>query len=163
MAKILVVDDLPLNVEYLEEELQVLGYEVTTATGGEEALRLVTRTNPDLILLDLSMPVMDGLEVLVVMGDQFLVDRARCTAIRAVGEGLRQVPERQMGRTSRVVSIDERAHRFSPDRSRRSRNGVRHCLSAVPAIWLRGFCAPPDHRGELHLRQKKRAARWTAL
>ena len=67
MAKILVVDDLPLNVEYLEEELQVLGYEVTTATGGEEALRLVTRTNPDLILLDLSMPVMDGLEVLKLL------------------------------------------------------------------------------------------------
>ena len=64
MAKILVVDDLPLNVEYLEEELQALGYEVVTAEDGEGALRQVTRANPDLVLLDLSMPKMDGIEVL---------------------------------------------------------------------------------------------------
>ena len=67
MARILVVDDLPLNVEYLEEELQALGYEVATAEDGEVALREIARTRPDLILLDLSMPKMDGLEVLRVL------------------------------------------------------------------------------------------------
>ena len=64
MARILVVDDLPLNLEYLQEELQTLGYDVITAADGEEALRKVSSAGPDLVLLDLSMPGMDGLEVL---------------------------------------------------------------------------------------------------
>ena len=64
MSKILVVDDLPLNVEFLEEELVKLGFEIVTASNGEEALHRVADTHPDLVLLDLSMPVMDGLEVL---------------------------------------------------------------------------------------------------
>ncbi len=64
MSRILVVDDLPLNLEYLEEELKILGYEVVTATDGEQALKQVASAGPDLVLLDLSMPNMDGLEVL---------------------------------------------------------------------------------------------------
>ena len=58
------VDDLPYNVEYLEAELKALGYEVVSATDGEAALRQVALTRPDLVLLDLSMPKLDGLAVL---------------------------------------------------------------------------------------------------
>ena len=64
MRRILVVDDLPFNVEYLEEELKALGYEVVTATDGEEALHQIALASPDLVLLDLSMPKLDGLSVL---------------------------------------------------------------------------------------------------
>ena len=64
MAKLLVVDDLPLNIEFLEEELRLLGHEVTSASDGLEALERVAESKPDLILLDVSMPKMDGLEVL---------------------------------------------------------------------------------------------------
>ncbi len=64
MSKILVVDDLPLNVEFLEEELTALGYEVATATDGEAALEQVDEQRPDLVLLDLSLPGRDGLAVL---------------------------------------------------------------------------------------------------
>ncbi len=67
MPRILVADDLPFNVEFLEGELKALGYEIVTAADGEEALRQVTQAEPDLMLLDLSMPKMGGLEVLSIL------------------------------------------------------------------------------------------------
>ena len=62
MHKILVADDLPLNVEYLAEELGSLGFAVITAADGRETLQQVWDNAPDLVLLDLSMPGMDGIE-----------------------------------------------------------------------------------------------------
>jgi DNA-binding response OmpR family regulator len=67
MSRILVVDDLPLNVEYLEEELTALGYDVVTAADGEAALEQVAEQKPDLVLLDLSLPGKDGLAVLATL------------------------------------------------------------------------------------------------
>jgi serine phosphatase RsbU (regulator of sigma subunit) len=62
--KILVVDDEPLNVDYLEQELTDLNYETITAFNGQEALEKITGESPDLVLLDIMMPVMDGFAVL---------------------------------------------------------------------------------------------------
>jgi len=62
-AKILVVDDVPENVRLLEAVLVPRGYEVVSATNGEEALDLVESEEPDLILLDVVMPEMDGYAV----------------------------------------------------------------------------------------------------
>jgi DNA-binding response OmpR family regulator len=62
-SKILVVDDEPFNVDYLEQELEDLGYETVVATNGKEALDTVATGPPDLILLDVMMPVMDGFTV----------------------------------------------------------------------------------------------------
>lgn len=59
-AKILIVDDEPFNVDYLQQELGDLGYETITAANGQEALEKVAAEAPDLILLDVMMPVMDG-------------------------------------------------------------------------------------------------------
>ena len=59
-AKILIVDDEPFNIDYLEQELEDLGYETLSATNGQEALEQVAAAGPDLILLDVMMPVMDG-------------------------------------------------------------------------------------------------------
>ncbi len=64
MAKVLVVDDEPEAVELLTEFLSSKGYEVLTATSGEEALRRVKEERPHLVLLDIQMPKMNGLEVL---------------------------------------------------------------------------------------------------
>jgi len=64
MAKVLVVDDEPEAVELLTEFLSSKGYEVLTATSGEEALRRVKEDRPHLVLLDIQMPKMNGLEVL---------------------------------------------------------------------------------------------------
>src|SRR3990172_298768 len=62
-GKILVVDDQPLNVELLEADLLEFGYEVVTAYDGETALEKLVVDIPDLVLLDVMMPGMDGFEV----------------------------------------------------------------------------------------------------
>ena len=61
--RILVVDDNPMNVDILRARLVAHGYDVVTALDGKEALARVEDTEPDLILLDRMMPVMDGIEV----------------------------------------------------------------------------------------------------
>jgi len=61
--KILVVDDQPINVQLLKRKLEREGMAVATAYSGQEALGLVAADKPDLILLDVMMPEMDGIEV----------------------------------------------------------------------------------------------------
>jgi serine phosphatase RsbU (regulator of sigma subunit) len=62
--KILIVDDEPFNIDYLEQELEDSNYSLIAAVNGKEALEKVQAERPDLILLDIMMPVMDGFEVL---------------------------------------------------------------------------------------------------
>jgi two-component system, cell cycle response regulator len=61
---ILIVDDEPLNVNLLEQELQDLDYDTLSAADGREALQRVQDHSPDLVLLDIMMPHIDGFEVL---------------------------------------------------------------------------------------------------
>jgi len=60
---ILVVDDQPINVQLLKRKLEKEGITILTAYNGQEALDVVSRIKPDLILLDVMMPDMDGIEV----------------------------------------------------------------------------------------------------
>jgi CheY-like chemotaxis protein len=60
---ILVVDDQPINVQLLKRKLEREGIQVATAYNGMEALALVKKEKPELILLDVMMPDMDGIEV----------------------------------------------------------------------------------------------------
>jgi adenylate cyclase len=59
-----VVDDNPTNLEVLRVRLNAQGYEVVTAVDGEDALNRVREVEPDLILLDVMMPKLDGISVL---------------------------------------------------------------------------------------------------
>jgi DNA-binding NtrC family response regulator len=59
-ATVLVVDDEPLNVDVLEQELRGAGYRTISASSGEEAVTLAKKVQPDLVLLDVMMPGMDG-------------------------------------------------------------------------------------------------------
>lgn len=59
--KILVVDDSPSVLAILEDMLDELGYAATTASNGKQACELIESNRYDLIITDLSMPVMDGL------------------------------------------------------------------------------------------------------
>src|SRR5215475_14370658 len=68
-ARILVVDDIAANVRLLEAKLAAEYFEVVTASSGPEALEIIERNAPDIVLLDVMMPEMDGFEV--------------CTKIRA--------------------------------------------------------------------------------
>ena len=60
---LLVVDDEPNIVELLSASLRFAGYDVTTATHGAEALRKAREVEPDLVVLDVMMPGLDGFEV----------------------------------------------------------------------------------------------------
>ncbi len=60
---LLVEDEESLRLLY-EEELRAEGYEVLSAANGKEALRMLKKVKPDLIILDIVMPVMDGMEAL---------------------------------------------------------------------------------------------------
>jgi two-component system chemotaxis sensor kinase CheA len=63
-AKILVVDDAPEFVYAIRLFLEDLGYDVVTAYNGKEAVEVLERESPDLVLLDGIMPLMDGWETL---------------------------------------------------------------------------------------------------
>src|SRR5262245_14533870 len=62
--RILIVDDEPFNVDYLEQELEDLDYETLSAVNGQEALEVIRSESPDLVLLDIMMPLIDGFGVL---------------------------------------------------------------------------------------------------
>ena len=64
MARILVADDDPLSIKLLNFRLRSVGHEVIFAVNGGEALEVATREKPDLVLLDIMMPVMNGFQVL---------------------------------------------------------------------------------------------------
>ena len=61
--KILIVDDQPDNIETIKDILNDNGYALYSANNGKEALEIFKRINPDLVLLDALMPVMDGFQV----------------------------------------------------------------------------------------------------
>lgn len=61
-ARILTVDDVPANLDVLSQSLESDGYNVLVATSGEAAIQVARQTSPDLILLDVMMPGIDGFE-----------------------------------------------------------------------------------------------------
>ena len=62
-ARVLIVDDIPANVRLLQAKLEAEYYEVLTAHDGREAIRLAESAQPDIILLDVMMPGIDGFVV----------------------------------------------------------------------------------------------------
>ena len=64
MTKILIAEDNAVNRELLRELLEIRGYTVVEACDGEEALRIIEQTQPDLVLLDIGMPLLDGFGVI---------------------------------------------------------------------------------------------------
>src|SRR5262245_49169526 len=61
-SRILVVDDAPVNIQALSGTLKAQGYQISVATSGQQALEVIKSIRPDLILLDVVMPEMDGFE-----------------------------------------------------------------------------------------------------
>ena len=61
---VLAVDDIPLNILLVQKMLSRFNFTLRTATGGQQALDAVAEQKPDLILLDLMMPGIDGFEVI---------------------------------------------------------------------------------------------------
>jgi len=83
---VLVVDDNPLNVEPLCDLLEAMGYRVGRALDGETALRIAGSDSPDLILLDIMMPGMNGLEVCRRLKDDAATARIPVVFVTALSE-----------------------------------------------------------------------------
>ena len=83
---ILIVDDEPFNVDYLVQELEESDYNLITASNGREALEQVRSEMPDLILLDIMMPVMDGFAVLGELKTDPLLRNIPVIVISAVND-----------------------------------------------------------------------------
>ena len=62
MNKILIIEDNPVNLELAQDLLEIRGYQVLSAMNAEEGLRVARTEMPDLVLMDISLPGMDGLE-----------------------------------------------------------------------------------------------------
>ncbi len=63
MATILIVEDNPMNMELVRDVLETSGYTVRGATSAAEALEVLKETVPDLILMDIQLPGLDGLQL----------------------------------------------------------------------------------------------------
>lgn len=87
MAKILVIDDDKMIQTVFEQFLVREGHEVMLADDGRQGMRMIDETNPELVITDIMMPEMDGLEILLEI-------RKRKTAlpIIAISGGMRDLP-----------------------------------------------------------------------
>ncbi|HVF92028.1 MAG TPA: response regulator [Blastocatellia bacterium] len=80
---VLVVDDVVDNIVIISLSLQQAGYRVVTASNGEEAINVATLSNPDIILMDIGMPVLDGLGAARKMRDDPALSRIPIVAVSA--------------------------------------------------------------------------------
>jgi CheY-like chemotaxis protein len=84
--RVLVVDDVPDSVESLSTLLRLLGQEVRAAYDGPEAIRVAEDFQPDLILLDIGMPGMSGLDVCRELRKRPATSRTRIVALTGYGQ-----------------------------------------------------------------------------
>ena len=81
--RILVVEDNERNLKLVRDVLQFAGYEVISACSGEQGVRLARERRPDLVLMDLQLPAMDGTEALSVLRDDPGTRRIPVVAVTA--------------------------------------------------------------------------------
>ena len=85
-ARILIVDDDPHNRQLLEVMLAPEGYQIVTAATGEDALAIVAQQPPDLILLDVMMPGMDGYQVVARIKSNLATQHIRILMLSALND-----------------------------------------------------------------------------
>tara|TARA_R110002050_G_scaffold244268_1_gene380850 strand:- start:5870 stop:6544 length:675 start_codon:yes stop_codon:yes gene_type:complete len=89
--KILLVDDDPDILEFIEYNLEKEGYSVATASNGLEAVKMAKSLVPDLILLDVMMPEMDGVETCAKIRESSELQHVRIAFLTARGEDYSQI------------------------------------------------------------------------
>lgn len=127
-AKILVVDDEPDILEFLQYNLEKEGFEVVTANDGEEGIEMAEKENPNLIILDIMMPKMDGVEVCRVLRSRpkfaqtaiaFLTAReedfSQIAALETGGDDYITKPIRPRVFLSRIKALLRRTERLNSD------------------------------------------------
>ncbi|HET9210672.1 MAG TPA: response regulator [Thermoanaerobaculia bacterium] len=82
-ALILIVDDHPTNLKLVSEVLQAAGYEVLRAVDADQALAVLQQSLPDLILMDIALPGMNGLELTRKLKEDAATRQIRIVALTA--------------------------------------------------------------------------------
>ena len=85
MAKILVVDDEPAILQMLKMNLEMEGHEAILAGDGETAIRRIESEHPDIVLLDIMMPALDGWQVLQRLQEMSLGKPPKVLVVTAKG------------------------------------------------------------------------------
>ena len=104
--KILIVDDEELVIKALTEKLSAEGFTVESAKDGEKALLKVSRTRPDLILLDIIMPKLDGISVLKRLKASNVTKNIPVIILTNLYEDKKVVEELESGGTDYLVKVD---------------------------------------------------------
>lgn len=144
LPKVLLVDDEPDIVELLKYNLEREGYAVSTALNGRDALRLAKSERPDLIVLDIMMPGMDGVEVCNQLRQLPEFKRTLITFLTARSEDYSQIagfeagaddyitkPVRPKVFVSKVKALLKRSGSERPEGQVLEANGVRVDLEKV--------------------------------
>src|SRR5882762_1049092 len=82
-VRILIADDNPLSIELLRDHLESLGYAVDGASDGNLALSLACRSDYELLILDVNMPVYDGVQVLQMLRKRLLLHPIKVIVVTA--------------------------------------------------------------------------------
>jgi two-component system phosphate regulon response regulator PhoB len=127
---ILIVEDDEDILQLLEYNIQSAGYDVVTATDGAEALEVVRRSPPHLVLLDLMLPSVDGLEVCRELKKQSATSNIPIVMVTARGEEVDRIVGLELGADDYVVKP------FSP----------REIILRIKAVLRRFQPAAPEHK-----------------
>ena len=140
MSKVLIAEDNAVNRELLRELLEARGYTVVEACDGQAALHMIEQTQPDLLLLDIGMPVMDGfgvmrkirenprlatLPVLAVTAYAMQGDREKILNSGFNGYLSKPVNARSLAQELDRLMIKQEGPSTSPDQSRESQLDTR--------------------------------------
>jgi diguanylate cyclase (GGDEF)-like protein/PAS domain S-box-containing protein len=126
--KILVVDDTPASLKLLTDILKAEGFEVRSAINGELALRAATANPPDLVLLDIRMPVMDGYEVCRRLKAQSVTRDVPVIFVSAVSETDEKVQGFGIGAVDFVTKPYQRDELMARVHTHLELNRLRHHL-----------------------------------
>ncbi len=103
MKKILIADDRSEVVELVKVTLEGEGYLTIDASDGREALEKIRKEKPDLILLDIVMPKMDGFEVLSELKNDSQTEDTPVIMLTAQGQKLDQEKGKELGATGYII------------------------------------------------------------
>jgi putative nucleotidyltransferase with HDIG domain len=144
MTRILIVDDMAVFREPIAAALRAKGYETACAENGRQALGMVKSRAPDLILLDVAMPVMNGLEYLKAVRDDASIPRPPIILLTAVAEKDYVVQAAQLGVREYMLKASFSLEDLLERISRCLEEARASAAPAVAAPRTRGADAPPS-------------------
>lgn len=104
--KVLLIEDEEIITELLEKKLISEGYEVSTAKDGESGLKLMKTVKPDLVLLDVILPLMDGFEVMEKMQENPELKRIPVVIVSNSGQPVEIGRAKELGAKDWLIKTD---------------------------------------------------------